>query len=491
MKDRYNFLAIDIGATSGRTILGTLENNKLILNEISRFSNKILEIHGKYYWNIYSIYEHLKEALAEVARQHVSLHSIGIDTWGVDFVYLSNDNTIIELPRSYRDPYTERAPELFFERVTKEDLYNMTGIQIMNFNSLFQLFQSKQQKAFSIEQADSLLFIPDFLSYLLTGNKVCEYTIASTSQLIDPKTKRVLPQLCQILNLDKMLPSIVMPGHQIGNLHPSIINECGIDAVPVVAVAGHDTASAVLAVPARNEKFAYISSGTWSLMGIEVEEPIITSESFKKNFTNEGGVENTIRFLKNIAGMWLLEECKREWQKEAQTYSHNDIIEMATSVTPFKFLIDPDNLRFTNPTSMIVEIKNYCSETGQGIPNADAEVIRCIFDSLALKYKYVFNDLQSMAPFTIEEVYVIGGGAKNDLLNQLTANALNIPIFAGPYEATAIGNILMQAKGIGLFNSVSELRRTVRDSTIIKEFTPVDIDIWERQFNNFKELIKI
>lgn len=490
MANKHTFLAFDIGASSGRSVIGEFQGGKLELHELTRFSNNILNIHGNYYWNIYSLFEKLKEALLETSKQKIKLDAIGIDTWGVDFVCLSDMDTLIGLPRSYRDPYTIDAPQKLFEKISGERLYEITGIQMMNFNTLFQLCAQKEAEDFALRSTSSILFIPDALSFLLTGEKVCEYTIASTSQLLDSKSRQIAPQILEVLDIKNNFPSIVEPGCRIGSLHPAICKECNIDAVPVLAVAGHDTASAVVAVPANDSHFAYISSGTWSLMGIEVEKPIITAASHKNNFTNEGGVDGTIRFLKNIAGMWLLEECRREWEKEDIIYSYEEIVRMAQSVDAFQFLIDPDDPIFSNPPSMLAAIKEYCVCSGQREPESIPQIVRCIFDSLALKYKYTFDILQSMAPFRISKVHVIGGGSKNEFLNQITANALNIPVISGPSEATAIGNVMMQAKGMGLVTTLSEIRKVVRASLETKIFEPKEHEVWRTQYESYKALIK-
>jgi len=490
MNNKHHFLAFDIGATSGRSILGTISEGKLELKELTRFPNKIIRISGKYYWDIFALYEALKDGLRVAVSQGVRIDTIGIDTWGVDFVYLAEDGTILNTPRSYRDPYTEGAPEEYFKLLPKEDVYKLTGIQIMNFNSLFQLYAAKGEDSSALKNAEKILFMPDALSYLLTGEKVCEYTIASTSQLLNPNTKQIEPKLLEVMGLDvSLIPPVVMPGQIIGNLQDGIAKEIGVDEIPVIAVAGHDTASAVVAVPAANKNFAYLSSGTWSLMGIETDMPVITDESYEMNFTNEGGIDGTIRFLKNITGMWLLEQCRKEWEVLDKKYTYGEIVAMSDSVKGFQMLVDPDDSSFVNPESMTRAIVAFCNKTGQKSPQSEAEFIRCIFDSLALKYKYVLTCLQKMAPFPIEKLHIIGGGAQNKLLNQMTANAIEMPVVAGPGEATAIGNIMMQAKGIGLVNSLQEIRDVVCKSVSPEIFYPQDTGIWNETYQHFLTLI--
>lgn len=477
---KHNFLAFDIGATSGRAVLATLAGDKFEMQEINRFPNSIMELHGKFYWNIYSLYEAMKESLSICVRQGLPVDSIGIDTWGVDFGYIAKDGSLLGLPRAYRDPYTEGVLEDFFKLVPKEEVYRLTGIQFMNFNSLFQLYRAKQENFAPLENAESILFIPDLLSYLLTGKQVCEYTDASTSQILNPATRQFETSLLEAAGVPaSIVRPLVMPGTLVGELTDGLAAETGIGKVPVIAVAGHDTASAVAAVPAEDTHFAYLSSGTWSLMGIEVEEPIISKESFDNNFTNEGGIDGTTRFLKNITGMWLLEQCRKEWEKAGRTYSYPEIVQMAEETLPFQCFVNPDDPRFANPGSMTKAIASYCEESGQPVPVTDAEYVRCIFESLAFRYKEVLSILIEIAPFPIHRLHVIGGGSKNNLLNQFTSNVINMPVVAGPSEATAIGNCMVQARAAGLVADRWEMRRLISSSITSSVFQPENSDVWE------------
>lgn len=491
MNDSYNFFAFDLGATSGRSILGTLSGGRLTLKELTRFPNKIISVHGRYYWDILALYDALKDGLREASALGVKIDAVGIDTWGVDFVCIGKDGSVLGQPRSYRDPYTDGAPEEYFKSIPKEEVYSLTGIQIMNFNSLFQLYASHRDGYSVVESTAQILFMPDALSYLLTGNKVCEYTIASTSQLINAYTKRIEPTLLKAAGVspDVVLP-VVMPGQKVGDILDSVARECGLAKTPVIAVAGHDTASAVVAVPAENERFAYLSSGTWSLMGIEVPEPIINEQSRAMNFTNEGGADGSIRFLKNITGMWLLEQCRKEWEHQGRKYTYEQITSMAESAEVFRSLVDPDHPSFANPVCMTDAIAAYCKNTGQAVPQTDAQFVRAIFESLALKYRCVLDSLQRVAPFRIEKLHIIGGGSQNHLLNQFTANAIGMDVAAGPSEATAIGNILMQAKGIGILDTLDQMRQIVRDSVPLTVFCPKDTAMWEEAYSNYTKLIK-
>jgi rhamnulokinase len=488
MKNK-SFLAFDLGATSGRSILGTLDNGRLQMKELTRFPNQMLQIGDHFHWNIYSLFEHFKVALAEVKKEGIVISSIGIDTWGVDFALIAKDGTILGAPYAYRDPHTVGMPEKYFEIVSREKVYGLTGIQVMNFNSLYQLFALKQNDSSLLEAASEILFMPDALAYLLTGNKVVEYTIASTSQILNPRTKQFETQLLEAAGVSpSILGEIVMPGYQIGTLTDALAEESELGKVPVVAVAGHDTASAVASVPAENENFAYLSSGTWSLMGIEVKDAIINDETYALNFTNEGGIEGTTRFLKNITGMWLLEQCLKEWKKEGITYAYEKLVHMAESAPAFQSLIDSDHPSFANPVSMTKAIVDYCTSSGQTAPSTHAEFVRCIFESLSLKYRYVLGKIIGLAPFPIEKLHVIGGGSKNPLLNQWTANAICIPVLAGPSEATAIGNIMIQAKAAGCVDSLTEMRQIIRESIQIEEFLPENKSEWEAAYQKFLKI---
>ncbi|MBR1994704.1 MAG: rhamnulokinase [Alistipes sp.] len=435
-----SFLAVDLGATSGRVILATLDDGQLQLEVLHRFPNRLIEVGGNYYWNIYALYEDILQGLTEAGKRNIEIRSIGIDTWGVDFAFVAEDGTLCSLPRAYRDPYTNGAPEAYFEHISRREVYERTGIQIMNFNSLFQLYAQHKEQSSALKHADKLLFMPDALSYLLTGKKVCEYTILSTSQFMNPRTKQVDAELLAVAGVKpELIPEVVMPGTEVGRLTPSLAKATGLGEIPVVAVAGHDTGSAVAAVPAEGEGFAYLSSGTWSLMGVELREPEITEESFAMNFTNEGGVDGTTRFLKNITGMWLLEQCRVAWKKQGKEYSYPEIMQMVQQTRPSVDLIDPDAREFAAPTDMPQAIRLYCESRAMAVPEDDATLIRLIFDSLAAKYAEVLNKLRGVAPFEIKTLHVIGGGAQNELLNQMTADACGIPVVAGPSEATALG----------------------------------------------------
>lgn len=468
-----HFAAIDLGATSGRVLLGSTDGDKLRTEEIRRFANPITEVSGHCYWDLLAIYREITQGLRLIARRRISLASIGIDSWGVDFAAFGRDGELLRAPYCYRDPHTEGAPEAFFERMPREELYRRTGIQIMNFNTLFQFDTLRRNGSPLLAAADRLLFIPDALSYLLTGEAVTEYTIASTSQLLDPRTRRMDDRLLGMLGIrSEQFGRPVTPGERIGTLTPEVQRITGLGPAQVVAVAGHDTASAVAAVPAGNADFAYLSSGTWSLMGIEVPEAIVTEDSYTMNFTNEGGVDGTVRFLKNITGMWLLEQCRAAWSREGRQYDYETILRMTRQAPPSPAVIDPDAAEFAAPTDMPKAIRVWCAEHGIPAPADDAALMRLIFDSLAAKYAEVLGKLRQTAPFGIECLHVIGGGAQNDLLNRMTADAIGIPVVAGPAEATALGNIMVQARAAGVVRSLAEMRQYIRRSIGTKIYQP-------------------
>ena len=468
MTSRRTFLAFDCGATSGRAVLAAFDNGSFSMEEVYRFPNQMLEMGGRYYWNVWSIYEHFVQCLKQLGCAGVHLDSIGIDTWGVDFGCIAADGSLLGLPRAYRDPYTAGVPEKVFATIPRTELYGATGIQIMDFNTIFQLYAQTEAGDSALAAAESILFMPDLLSYLLTGNKVCEYTDASTSGMMDQTSRQFNIRLLRRLGIrhDMLLP-IVQPGTQVGVLRPSLAEETGLGPVPVIAVAGHDTASAIAAVPATDERFAYLSSGTWSLMGIEVPAPIINEASAAANFTNEGGIDGTTRFLKNITGMWLLEQCRKRWAAEGREYSYPQLVEMARSEAAFPGRINPDDPRFTNPTDMPAEI---CAALGANV--SDAQIVSCIYHSLADRYREVLALLQGFAPFPIERLHIIGGGSANDLLNQWTADAIGLPVIAGPIEATAIGNLMLQARAAGLVADRWQMRRLIADVFAVRTFMP-------------------
>ena len=486
--DKKYFFAVDLGATSGRTIVGTLDDGKVILEELTRFDNNLIEANGHFYWDIYALYFEIIKGLKAAKQRDLCITSIGIDTWGVDFVCVAEDGSVSQ-PIAYRDPHTFDAMDDYLENVmSREKVYDVTGIQFMNFNSIFQLYAMKRAGNSALKNAQKILFIPDALSYMLTGNMVCEYTIASTAQLLDPRTGQLDPRLLASIGLTQSkFGRMVNPGDLVGALTADVQKQTGYGAIPVIAVAGHDTGSAVAAVPAKNEKFAYLSSGTWSLMGIKSDQPIITQSTYERNFTNEGGIEGTTRFLKNICGMWLYERCRKEWTDAPK--SHPELIAEAMKQPAFQSIINPDDACFANPSSMIDAIQTYCKETNQHVPQGYAEICRCIFDSLALRYRQVFSYLTEMASFPIEVLHIIGGGSLNDNLNQFTANSCGVEVLAGPQEGTALGNIMVQAKAAGEVKDLWDMRKVIANSLNLKRFSPADKEIWDAAYVKYLKIL--
>lgn len=492
MEQKQYFFAVDLGATSGRTILGTLSENRIDLEEVTRFPNNLIEQGGHFYWDIHALYFEIIRGLKEVAKREVKVTSIGVDTWGVDFVFVGDDDAILRNPRAYRDPVTFDAMDDYLQHViSKREVYDITGIQFMNFNSIFQLYAMKREGNSAFKHARRILFVPDALSWMLTGNEVCEYTIASTSQLLDPRTKLLDERLLASIGLTRSkFGRMVNPGTLVGTLTDEVQRLTGLGPIPVYAVAGHDTGSAVAAVPAKDERFAYLSSGTWSLMGIETRDAIINDLSYERNFTNEGGIEGTTRFLKNICGMWLYERCRQEWPEEVRRLSHPELQGAAMEVEAFRSIINPDDPSFAAPASMIGAIQKYCSETNQIVPETPAEICRCIFDSLALRYKQVFEWMQEFAPFRLEVLHIIGGGSLNKYLNQFTANATGATVLAGPQEGTALGNIMVQAKAVGAVQDIWQMRHIIANSIELVKYEPQDKATWDKAYREYLEIIK-
>ncbi len=489
--DKRYFLAFDLGASSGRAILGTLKDGKLELTEIHRFINQMQLINGHYFWNIFSLFNELKTGLKKCVKEFgIQPESIGIDTWGVDFVHLNREGLILSLPFAYRDSRTNNSMEDLFRIVPQDEVYAQTGIQFMQFNSLFQLFSMIKEQSSLLEITDSILFMPDALNYLFSGVKKSEFSIVSTSQMIVPGTCEWNLELIEKVGIQgKILQEIILPGTVLGNIQDEVAKETGSTRIPVIAVAGHDTASAIASVPSILNNFAYISSGTWSLMGIESKRPIVSEQTHRLNFTNEGGVDGTTRFLKNIMGMWLIQEVQRIWEERGTRYTWPEMVELARESQPFKFLINPDDPMFLNPRDMVQAVRDFCYQTAQGTPQNHGETIRCIYDSLALKYRYTLEQIREVSSQPIEVIHIIGGGANNHFLNQLTADATRLPVVAGPTEATAIGNIMIQAKALGCIGSLQEIRKIVANSFDLVHFTPSGELDWNEAYTRYLEIM--
>ncbi len=492
MAKAIGFLAFDLGAESGRAVLGCFDGEKLSLSEVYRFPNGPVRVLGSLYWDVLHLWSEIKHGLRLCARQgKVELVGIGVDTWGVDFALLGADDSLLGNPHHYRDPRTEGMMEEAFRRVPREEIFERTGIQFMPINTLYHLLAMAIHEAPALKLARTFLMMPDLFNFWLTGRKVCEFTDATTTQFYDPRKGTWSKLLFKKLGLPfHILPEIVPPGTVLGPLLPSVAEEVGLRKVPVIAPACHDTGSAVAAVPARGEDWAYISSGTWSLMGTEITEPIINAQSLAYNFTNEGGVCGTFRFLKNIMGLWLVQECRRTWARAGEEFSYEELTEMAACAEPFKALVDPDHPVFLRPGDMPATIKNFCERTGQPVPETKGAILRCALESLALKYRWVLERLEAMLRRRLEVIHIIGGGSRNKLLNQFTADATQRLVMAGPAEATAIGNILMQTLASGYIASLQEGREMVRRSFKMTTYEPGDPTRWDEAYTRFLTIME-
>ena len=489
MAEAVSYIAVDLGAESGRVMLGSLADSKLRLEEVRRFDNGPIEVNGTLRWDFDRLLAEIKAGIGQaVAGNGNDIAAIGIDSWGVDFGLLGADGHLIEPPYHYRDSRTNGMMDTAFELMPKRDIYQNTGIQFMQLNSLYQLFAMSICDAATLARAKRLLFMADLFAYFLCGRAFGEYTLASTSQMMDMSTGRWSEPIFARLGLPlAIMPQVVRPGTVIGQLTDEVAAEIGCPRIPVVAVGSHDTASAVLGAPGAGENWAYLSSGTWSLMGVELAQAIINDETFAHELTNEGGVENTIRLLKNIMGLWLVQECKRQWQRDGQDLSYAELTQMAAEAQPFYGYIDCDHSEFFSPGDMPARINQCLTATGQPPTDDKGQMVRLILESLALKYRQSLDALEKITGRSVETLHIVGGGIQNELLCQLAANATSRKVVTGPIEATASGNILMQAKATGQIASVAEARRIVRRSFDVKEYEPQDAALWARQYEKFAD----
>lgn len=492
----HNFLAIDLGAESGRAILATLdrtpEGGHLSLTDIHRFANGPVRLPDGLHWDVLRLWSEIKTALQIATHKHnVQLAGIGIDTWGVDFGLLDRADALIGNPFHYRDRRTDGMVEAACQRLPRERIFDLTGIQFMQLNTLYQLFALAVQQAPALQIAETFLTTPDLLNYWLSGRKVCEFTMATTTQCYDPRRCEWSRPLLEALSLPQhIFPEVVQPGTVLGEVLPDIAAETGCGRVPVIAPACHDTGSAVAAVPAENKHFAWISSGTWSIMGAEASDPIVNAQSLKYNFTNEGGVNGTWRFSKNIMGLWPVQECRRTWARAGEELSYAEITQLAAAAEPFRSIIDVDAGDFFQPGDMPTRIQRYCARTQQPVPETPGAIVRCVLESLALKYRWVLDRLEEMLGYRLEPIHIIGGGTQNRLLNQLAADATHRSVIAGPIEATAIGNVLMQAVALGQLTSLAEARAVVRHSFKPETYEPQPSDRWDAAYQKLCELLK-
>ncbi len=482
------FLAFDFGAESGRSILGILDGKKISLEEIHRFPNKQLHVSGHIHWDLSYLFDELKKGLKSAAQKgHGELLGLGVDTWGVDFGLIGKDDQVLENPYAYRDQRTEGMMDRAFQLIPRKEMYACTGIQFMPFNSVFQLLSVVESKSPLLDKVQTLLFMPDLFNFFLTGQKLSEYTIASTSQLLNAQKRDWEPGMFEKLGLPvHIMAPIIQPGTSIGQLLPEISRETDISPMDVIAPACHDTASAVAAVPAQTANWAYLSSGTWSLLGVEVDEPIINEKSLKNNFTNEGGVDKKIRFLRNTMGLWLLQRCLKDWEKKGESCGYDELAGMALDSLDFRSIIDPDDQIFLNPADMPEAITEFCMKTQQPIPGNKGEFVRCIYESLALKYRFLIDRINAMCPQPVEVIHVVGGGSQNELLNQFSADATGLRVIAGPAEATAVGNIIVQAIAKKIVNGIEEGRKVVSRSFPLKTYEPKNKNKWNRVYEKVK-----
>lgn len=485
-------LAFDFGAGSGRAMLGSFDGNRLNLQEVHRFPNEPVQAAGSLHWDVLRLYHELKQGLAKGAKAAgTAPAALSVDTWGVDFGLLDKDGRLLGNPHHYRDKRTDGIMERAGTRLPLDELYRLSGIQLMRINTVFQLFAMAEAGSPQLAAAETLLFMPDLFHYFLTGVQSTEYTIASTSGLLQPGAPQWADAIVERLGLPgRLLKPVVMPGTALGALGSDVREELGLSgSMQVIAGAAHDTAAAVAAVPAAGSGFAYISCGTWSLMGIETDRPIVTEETRKLGYTNEGGVAGKTRFLKNIMGLWLLQECRRQWSREGQDYSYPELEALAANAAPLRSFVDPDDAVFLAPGDMPARIRGYCRRTGQPVPESAGEIVRCILESLALKYKRTLDELERLSGRMLPHLHLVGGGCRNKLLCRFAADASGRPVTAGPVEATAAGNLLVQAMALGAVGSLHELREVVRASFPAEIYEPAASQLWPEANERFERML--
>jgi len=486
-------LAFDLGASSGRAVLGQLtreQGGKLTVTDTHRFPNDPVRVHQHLHWDILRLLHEMKQALVQTRLQgYKQIASLGIDAWGVDFGLLGRQGELLGNPYHYRDAQTNGMLEEVDQSIPRSELFARTGIQFMAINTLYQLYALKEASSVLLEQAETLLLIPELLRYFLTGERRSEWTVASTSQLCNPYRRAWDRDLLARLGLPgQIFLDPQEPGTHAGTLLPSVCEEVGIASIPVIAVAEHDTASAVIAVPAVEADFAYLSCGTWSLIGTEIAQPVMSEQALALNITNEGGMNGTTRLLKNITGLWLLQECRRVWSNEGKQISYADESAHIAAARPLQCFINPDDPMFVNPSHMPQQIQQYCRQTDQCAPESVEDILRCIIDSLALQHRLVLERIEGLVQKRFAGLHMVGGGAQNVALCQCTANALGRAVWAGPQEGTAIGNLLVQCIALGELESVQQARRVVRNSFPIKTYQPENTDVWETAYAQFRRV---
>jgi rhamnulokinase len=491
MPKTKNYLAIDLGAESGRTILGKLDGGKLSLTETHRFPNGPVGLPDGLHWDVLRLWSGIKDGIAAGAQGGAALDGLGVDAWGVDFALLDRSGALLGNPVHYRDARTDGMLEEAFRAMPRGEIFAHTGIQFMQINTLYQLLAMVRAGSPLLDAAETFVTMPDLFNYWLSGELANEFTNATTTQCLNPWTREWAWPVLQALGIPSgMFGRLAEPGTVLGSLRPEAA-ETGAGNVPVVLPACHDTGSAVAAVPARNRDFAWISSGTWSIMGAEVGEPATGEQALQYNFTNEGGVFGAWRLSKNIMGLWLVQECRREWRRQGTQHSYDELTHLAAEAQPFTAVIDPDDPVFLHPGDMPGRIRQYCARTGQREPQSKGETLRIAVESIALKYRLVLERLEELTGKRLEPVHLIGGGTKNRLLNQFTADATGRAVIAGPVEATAAGNVLVQAIGLGELASLEEARAVVRNSFDVEEYQPGSATGWDEAYEKLLELLEV
>jgi len=487
------FLAVDLGASSGRTVAGLFDGERLSLEDVNRFENGPVTVAGSMHWDLLGLWSNIQDGLrAAAAAYGDGVVSVGVDTWGVDYGLLGKDDLLLGNPYHYRDSRTAGLLAAAFQTVSREEIFAETGLQFMELNTLFQMIAMKRAGSPLLDIAERFLMMPDLFHWLLTGEKANEFTDATTTQFYNPRTESWSVSLFEKFGLPtEIFGDIVPPGTRLGKLRPEVAEATGLAGAEVVLPGTHDTASAVMAVPADSQPggqpdWCYISSGTWSLMGLEVPEPVVTDQVRELNFTNEGGVGNTIRLLKNIAGLWPVQECRRIWKEAGQDRDWGELVTLAQAATPLASLVNPDDGRFVAPKDMPDEIRSYCRDTGQTVPESEGAVIRCALESLAMRYRRVHGWLEQLNGRQIDTIHIVGGGTQNKLLSQMAADACNRRVVAGPVEATAIGNVMMQAVSAGAIGSIAEAREVIRRSFDVEEYVPQNTAAWDDAYERYQ-----
>jgi len=488
------YLGVDLGAESGRVIAGLFDGKTVRLEELHRFSNGGVNVADSLRWNVIKLWADIQDGLTIAAEQFSDRAvSVGVDTWGVDYVLLDKQNELLGQPYHYRDSRTSGMLNQTLTRVSRQQIFSDTGLQFMEINTLYQLAAMRSQNPALMELADCFLMMPDFFHWLLCGSRVVEFTNATTTQCLHPTQRDWSYELLRKLEIPtEMFPDVVTPGTKLGQLRESVASRTGLGRIDVVTPATHDTASAVAAIPTENTgkaNWAYISSGTWSLMGVEVLDAVLTPRALELNVTNEGGIDGTYRLLKNIMGLWLVQGCRRAFEHKGNRLDYSQMVQLASEAEPFRSLVDPDDAKFLSPTDMTEAIAEFCRETNQPEPETEGQFVRCALESLALKYRMVAGWMEELTGETIEVIHIVGGGTQNTLLNQFAANACGKPVLTGPVEATGFGNVLIQARTAGEIGSLAEIRDVVRASCEVQRYEPTDEPAWSEAWGRFQQLL--